>query len=89
MIEDLKERKEAYLETHQEIITRINLYWNNSQAFTINDILEDNRNDYYYRYMTKGIILNLIFLNYIDIIALYNGNKNYVYICKKEIKNIE
>jgi hypothetical protein len=84
---DLKQEKNDLLNEHfKTVIDNINLAFSNDRGFILRDLLEEGRNDQYYIYMTKGILLTLLAFDYIKIISTYNGNKNYVYLCKKQIK---
>ena len=85
--DDLKNRKKELLEDHfNYVINKINERYKNELGFILRDLLEDGKTDVYYIYVTKGILLMLLAQDYIKIISTYNGNKNYVYICQKEIK---
>lgn len=82
-----KEKEKELLEEHYLIIIKkINEHYKNNAGFTLRDLLEDDKNNYYYIYMTKGIISSLIYFKHIRIFASYNGNKNFIYKCCKEIK---
>ena len=85
--DDLKDAKKELLEEHYlEVITKINHFNKIERGFILRDLLDDEKNSNYFVYMTKGILLTLLSFNYIRIISTYNGNKNYVYLCNKEIK---
>lgn len=87
MIDVADKQKQVLSEHYDIIIKRINQFQKKGQGFTITDLLKvDDRNNYYYIHMTKGILLSLMGLEYVKIISLYNGYKNFVYLCNKEIK---
>lgn len=79
--------KDLLAEHYDKVIHKINSYHESGRGFILVDLLE--KDDYYFRYMTKGILLTLMSMNYIKIFSTYNGYKNYVYICrtKIEVKN--
>lgn len=86
-IDNLREREKEFLNDFYIGLTeRVNEYYANKRMFTASDVIgkEDN---YYYRYMAKGILLTLLGLQYLEIVGTYNGTKNYFYRCNKEIKN--
>lgn len=66
-----------------KVIEKINNYYEEGRGFILGDLLDCD--DVYYRYMTKGILLALIDLEYIKIISNYNGYKNYVYLPLKKL----
>jgi hypothetical protein len=79
-------KKELLDEHHNKVIKKINEFHKIDRGFILRDLIEENQNDNYYIYMTKGILLSLLAFNQIKIISTYNGNKNYVYFAIKEIK---
>lgn len=82
---DIRQKRISVIKEHQinEIISNINLCYSQDRSFILIDVAKI---DYEYnRYTTKGLLLGLIYLGYIEITGLFNGNKNYVYRCLKEI----
>ena len=85
---DIKQKQESLLaENFNPICERINEFYAKKQAFILKDLLlDDEKYNSYYIYLTKGIMLSLIHSGYVEIIGTYNGYKNFVYMPKKEIK---
>ena len=83
---NLREKEaEVINDFHIDIINKINLNFENKQGFKLQDLLEEGQNNYYYIYLTKGLLYTLLMFDYIEIFSLYNGNKNFVYRVKKRI----
>ena len=87
MINLREKEKEILNDLHVEIVKKINLFYENRQGFKLQDLLEEGQDNYYYIYLTKGLLYTLLMFDYIEIFSLYNGNKNFVYRAKKKIEN--
>lgn len=86
MIDVLKKEKE-FLEDYYMIIKEINGFLEKDKGFILRDLLtEEQQNDNYMIYTTKGILQTLIFFGYIEIFSLYNGKTGFVYRAKKKIE---
>jgi len=84
---NLKDKQKEILSEHYDkVIEKINAFHSEGRGFILKDLLEEETNNHYYIYLTKGIILNLMGLEYVKIISCYNGYKNFVYLPLKEIK---
>ena len=85
---NIKDKQEELLKEHyRNIIDNINEFYEAKKGFIMKDILEEEKYNYYYIHMTKGILHTLIAFEYVEIISCYNGYKNFVYFPKKKIKN--
>ena len=83
---DLKDLQKDFLnENYINVIEKINQFKSLDRGFTLSDLCENN-NDIYTRYLTKGVLLVLLDLDYIKIISCYNGYKNYTYLPLKDIE---
>jgi len=83
-----KIKKELLEEHYFKIVNKINKFYEEKRGFILTDLFEENykKNDYYYKYMTKGFLLVFLDFEFIKIIATYNGKKNFVYMPIKRIK---
>ena len=83
---DLKQKeKEIIRDFHLSIINKINECFDNKRAFKLQDLLEEDKKNYYYIYLAKGILILLLMLEYLEIFSLYNGNKNFLYKVRRRI----
>lgn len=87
MIDKKLKQKELLEEHFNEIVKRIDEHKDSNTGFTLKELLDKEKDNYYYVYMTKGIVSSLIFFGYIEIFASYNGNKNFIYKSLKKIKD--
>ena len=88
---DIKEKQKELLEEHYiSIMEKINEFHDKNQGFILRDLISDKQHDnYYYRYLTKGILMPLLDLGYIKIISCYNGYKNFTYLPLKKIEGVK
>ncbi len=83
MIDEIKKffLTESYF---PETINNINNHYVNQKEFKAVDLLPQN--NFYYRYMTKGILKTLLALKYVEIVGTYHGQHNYIYRVQKEVE---
>jgi hypothetical protein len=81
-----KIEKELLDEHYTHVIIQLNKFYQEKKCFMLRDLLSPEKNNDYYKYMTKGILLTLISMGYINIFTNFNGYKNYIYQINKEIK---
>lgn len=86
MIDTKKAEKELLEDHYIKVIMKINKFFDINRGFILKDLLEKNQDNQYYIYLTKGILANLIYFDYIEIFSLYNGKANFVYRVKKKIE---
>jgi len=80
MMIDIRKAQKELLEDHYlKVVLKINNFFKDQRGFILKDLLEDEQNNQYYIYLTKGILSSLIYFNYIEIFSLYNGKSNFTY----------
>ena len=77
--------KKELLEEYKTIIIKLNEFYSNNTTFSKTELMNMISNDRQKTLVAKGIIITLIYFNYIEIVSKI-GYYNYLYKVKKEIK---